>query len=119
MLSRFLRFGQVNAWAPTETGDMHLNRFHTYLREQVMLQNAAEIARATARSWNRAVDTVPGWPPYKLTVPASKREPYWVKSQDWPESLQVEVDGYLKRLGNPTRSRFVRATRSLRSSNTA
>jgi integrase len=100
-LSRFLRFAQVSGWSPEEIGDGHLDRFEAYLRDQVMLDVHAGIARRTARAWNQAADAVEGWPGRKLTVPPSKRTPYWIKPDQWPESLRTEVDEYLERLGSP------------------
>ena len=100
-LSRFMRFAQMNGWKPEEISDAHLDRFSAYLRDEVMLDDAAGIVRATARAWNLAADTAAEWPANRLAVPASRRESYWVKPDEWPESLRRELEALLEALGSP------------------
>lgn len=99
-LSRFLRFSQINGWAPGEIEQDHLTQFGEYLSQEVLLENVAKRLRATARAWNRST-TLTGWPLTTLTPPPSKRQPYWVPITQLPQTLQEEIEQQLARLGNP------------------
>lgn len=66
-----------------------------------MLLKAEDVVRATRHAWNRAVDTVPGWPKQCLTPPPCKRSSYWLRLEHFPESLQQEIRDDLHRLANP------------------
>jgi integrase len=101
LLSRFLRFCQAMGWVPDEIGDEHMERFAEYLEHEAMLDQADAVARATRYAWNRAVDTVAGWPVRRVAPPPSKRRPYWLRLDELPASLQQEQHDYLHRLGHP------------------
>lgn len=100
-LSRWLRFAQRKGWAPAEVDAPHLERFHTYLTEDIVIERAGNVFRETILAWNRAVDTIPGWPARHLPLPPRKRAPYWIAVDELPESLRREMDAYLDRLTNP------------------
>jgi integrase len=100
-LSRFMRFAQAMCWAPHEIGEEHLKRFGDYLEHEAMLDKADGVIRATRYAWNRAVDTVPGWPVRRVAPPPCKRTAYWLRPDELPASLQQELDTYLQQLGDP------------------
>jgi hypothetical protein len=99
--SRFLRFAQAMDWRPQDIDDERMETYGDYLRNEVMLTKAESVIRATRRAWNRAVDTVPGWPQRRVVLPPPKRQPYWLRREQLPESLQQEIAAYLDRLANP------------------
>jgi integrase len=100
-LSRLLRFIQAMGWSLHEVGEEHVQQFEGCLEHEGMLPEHGKIARATRRAWNRAVDTVPGWPDRRLALPQPKQTPYWIKLEQLPDSLQQEVEAYLHRLEHP------------------
>ena len=100
-LSRFLRFAQSMGWAPHEISEEHVQRFADYLEREAMLVTADGVARATRYAWNRAVETVPGWPNQPVAPPPRKRTPYWLRLDELPLSLQQEIDAYMLRLAQP------------------
>jgi integrase len=96
-----MRFGQSMGWVPKEVGDEQVEIFQAYLQHEAMIDKVDDVVRATRRTWNRAADTIPGWPQRRLSPPTLKREPYWVPRDQLPPSLQGELAAYLHRLGNP------------------
>jgi hypothetical protein len=100
-LSRFMRFAQAMGWAPGEIGEEHLEGFAEYLEQEAMLDKADAVVRATRYAWNRAVDTVPGWPVRPVAPPPCKRTSYWLKPDELLTSLQQDLGEYLHRLGHP------------------
>jgi integrase len=101
LLSRCLRFFQGMGWLPDEIGEEHILRFAEYLEHEVMLAGHEKVVRDTRRAWNRAVDTVPGWPQQRLAPPRSKRSPYWLRLDQLPASLQQEIREYQNGIAHP------------------
>ena len=99
-LSQFLRFAQANGWLPHEIGEEHVQRFADYLEHEVMRDDPDEVVRETRRAWNRALETVPGWPDRRLAPPQRKRQPYWLPVEQLPSPLQQEMRDYLDGLGS-------------------
>ena len=60
-------------WALTRTialiGNEHMERFGDYLKHEAILDKADEVIRVARYAWNRAVDTVPGWPVRRVARP--------------------------------------------------
>jgi integrase len=100
-LSRLMRFAQAMQWAPDDVGDEKVAVFEVYLTDEAMIARPDDIVRATRRTWNRAVDSIPGWPQRRLSPPTLKRESYWLPHDQLPASLQQEMSAYLHRLGHP------------------
>lgn len=50
-----------------------------------------------ARAWNRAADTVPGWPAVRLRAPARNRN-YSLPFTGYPASFQADVEEFRRRL---------------------
>ena len=100
-LSRFCRYAQGMAWLPGEIGEEHVQRFEQYLEHEAMRPDFEKVIRATRRAWNRAVDTVPGWPKQRLAPPESRHVPYWVPLNQLSVPLQQEIEDYLHRLAHP------------------
>jgi hypothetical protein len=72
-----------------------------YFLEDIVIERAGNVFRETVLAWNRAVDTILGWPARHLPLPPAKRTPYWIAVDELPESLRQEMDAYLDRLANP------------------
>jgi hypothetical protein len=49
--------------------------------------------------WNQAVETVPGWPPIRLTVADHSKPRRSALISSFPVSLQEELVSYLDSLG--------------------
>ena len=65
--------------------------------------SAGKIVRTTRAAWNRAMETVPGWPQQRLAPVPPKRTPYWLREDQLPASLR-ERDHGLPRQPGPARS---------------
>jgi hypothetical protein len=83
-LSRVMRFSQAMGWRPAEFDEDRMQRFEHYLEHEAMLDRPQGVIRATRYAWNRAVDTVPGWPQQRLEPPPRKRTSYWRPSSSSP-----------------------------------
>jgi hypothetical protein len=100
-LSPFLRFLQGMGRAPGEIGEEDVDRFEAYLEHEVIRADFQKVIRATRRVWNRAADSIPGWPDRRLAPPDSRHIPYWLPLDQLPASLQQEIEDYLHRLAHP------------------
>jgi hypothetical protein len=100
-LSRIMRFAQAMAWRPHELDEERMQQFEYYLEHEAMLDQPDDVIRATRYAWNRAADTVPGWPQQRLAPPPRKRTSYWLAIEQLPVSLQQEIQADLHRLANP------------------
>jgi len=76
-------------------------QFAAYLTDEAMLIEAEKVVRITRAAWNRAVETVPGWPQQRLAPVPPKRTPYWLRDDQLPASLREQITGYLTSLGQP------------------
>ena len=100
-LSRFLRYAQAMGLAPDAIGEEQARQFEAYVTDEAMLVDAGKIIRITRAAWNRAVETVPGWPQQRLEPVPPKRTPYWLREDQLPASLREQITGYLASLGQP------------------
>ena len=57
--------------------------------------------RTTRDAWNRAVDTVPGWPQQRLEPVPPKWTPYWLREDQLPAALREQITAYLASLAQP------------------
>ena len=98
-LSRMIGYLSDNGVCPAEVTDAIVERFAwdtTSLRG-----NPTVIVRSAIRSWNDAVDAVPGWPQQRLTLADRKREGYVLSADNFPTSFQQSLTDYLGYLADP------------------
>ena len=100
-LSRFMRYAQAMGLAPDAIGEEQARQFEAYVTDEAMLVEAGKVVRITRAAWNRAVETVPGWPQQRLEPVPPKRTPYWLREDQLPASLREQITGYLASLAQP------------------
>ena len=61
--------------APDAIGEEQARQFEAYVTDEAMLVEAGKVVRMTRAAWNRAVETVPGWPQQRLAPVPPKRTP--------------------------------------------
>jgi len=65
--------------APAAVDDGVLEGMYRALLDESLVQNPYAAYRGAAKSWNNAVDRIPGWPARRLKVPSRKRMPTWTR----------------------------------------
>ena len=89
-LSRFLHYCSANGIDPEDVDDGVSERFLQALVEESFIRNPIKTHRDLCKLWNRAVDTVPGWPQVRLTVPRYKKT-YTLALEAYPQALRDEI----------------------------
>ena len=97
-LSRLFHYASAQGVAPTAMCDAVLANFYEALVTESIVQNPYEIWRGAARSWNNAVDRIPGWPQQRLTT-ACRRRYFSLPWTAFPLNLEAAVEAYLRRAG--------------------
>jgi integrase len=100
-LSRMIRFAEAMGWRPHQIVEDHVGQLEYHLEHEALLDRPEGVIRATRHAWNRAADTVPGWPQQRLAAPPRKRTSYWLPLEQLPTSLQQEIHHHLHRLAVP------------------
>lgn len=89
-LSRFMRYCSANGISPNDVDDAVSERFRQALIEESFVKDPVKTHQNICRLWNQAVDTVPGWPKARLTVPRTK-EDYTLPLTAFRQSLQDDI----------------------------
>src|SRR5262249_20601818 len=97
-LGRLFHYCSANGIAPEQVRDEVLRLFHEALTEESLVQNPYEAYRGAAKSWNNAVDRIPGWPQQKVTVPSKRTAPFSLPWTAFPANLQAKVESHLASL---------------------
>ena len=93
-LSPLCRFASRRGIAPDAVGDGVFDTFLAAMREDSLLKDVRNTHRLACRSWNQAVDAVPGWPRRKVAVP-EYRDTYELPWSDFPATLKADLNRYL------------------------
>jgi len=96
-LSRFFHYASALGIAPAEMGDRVLERFYEALVEESLVEDPWAAYRGTAKSWNNALERIPGWPPIRLTVPTKRSGAFCLRWADLPSPLRMEIESYFER----------------------
>jgi len=97
-LARFIGFCEDTAIAPKEVCDAVSGRFRAYLEADTLVPDPHACHRITCRVWNKAVETVSGWPPLRLSLPDYRRPRQSTPITSFPLSLQEEFAAYIDSL---------------------
>jgi integrase len=97
-LSRIIGFCEVNSIPPTAVCDAVCDRFRAHLETDTTVPSAHDCHRLTCRLWNQAAETMPGWPPIRLSVPDHRRPRQNLPISSFPKTLQEEFAGYIDSL---------------------
>src|SRR5215472_5682373 len=111
-LSRLFHYASAQDIGPDEINDQVLDRFRCALVAESIVRDPHEIYRGAIKSWNNAVDRIPGWPQQRLNF-ATRRKMFSLQWSAFPASLQANVDEYLRRAAglDLTDDHFTRAQR--------
>lgn len=96
-LQAFMAWCSDRGIAPDAVRDGTLAEYAAYLRLNRMRGDPHEVARRCAKAWNRAGQTVLGWPSAELTAPASTFY-YTLAFDAFPASLVADIETFRRRL---------------------
>ena len=97
-LSRFITFCNNAAIVPTAVCDATSDRFRAHLETDTQVPDPLMCHRTACRRWNKAMETVPGWPSVRLSVPGHRKPRQSVPLTGFPTSLQQEFAAYVESL---------------------
>jgi hypothetical protein len=100
-LSGFLRYCSFKNISPPQIDEAVLDDYMRYRAETTALAANNKARRAIARAWNASL-SIEGWPPQRLVEPPIAKR-VGLQWQDFPKSLQIDLDAYLTALGKPRR----------------
>jgi hypothetical protein len=101
-LRAFLRYCSAAGIEPAAVDEAALDAFLAYRAEHTSLKIGLGARRAVARSWNRCVGTVPGWPQSRLIEPALPSKGLDVDAL--PAGLRRDLEAYLAHLATVRRN---------------
>ena len=99
-LPAFIRHCSDRGISPTNVTDEVAEAFGAWLRNESLRKEPKRRWRATIVSWNKAVQTIEGWPEILLRVP-SFRDTYCLPWDALPQSFLDEIDDYLHQRAHP------------------
>jgi hypothetical protein len=82
----------------TSTRHRVSDRFRTHLEADTQVPDPHACHRTTCRVWNKAVESVSGWPPLRLSLPDYRRPRQSTTLTSFPLSLQEEFAAYIESL---------------------
>jgi integrase len=97
-LSRFIGFCISQGIAPNEACDAVVDRFLIHLEAGTQVPDPHACHRTTCRVWNKAVETISGWPQLRLSLPDYRRPRQSTPITSFPLSLQQEFASYIDSL---------------------
>jgi integrase len=97
-LTGFARYCSAASVAPGEVDDAVLDAFATWLEQRTLVARPRKRAGEVRGTWNRAVNTIEGWPPAKLSALRTEGQ-YILPLESFPRSFQDDVQAFGKRLG--------------------
>ena len=97
-LSRFIGFCNDRGIAPNAVCDAVSDRFRAHLEADTDVPDPHDCHRTACRVWNKAAESVPGWPSQRLSVPASRRIRQSTPITRFPLPLQQEFAAYIESL---------------------
>ena len=97
-LSCFMGFCSNQGIAPEAIDDAVMDGFLVALEKESPKKHPRTSHQTTCRTWNIAADTVPGWPPVKVTVPRYDTRKYAISDDLIHPDLSVAISDYLNKL---------------------
>jgi hypothetical protein len=96
-LSRFSQFCSGLSIAPAAVDNATFDAFERRLDAADLKDSPRDLARTARQFWNKAVNTIPGWPQRYVMVP-DYTNTYAVPWDAFPASLRAEADAWFTRL---------------------
>lgn len=102
-MSQFMRFCSFHQIEPADVRNDHIQKYRRYLRDAGTPTSKEEaLIRDTIRMWNSLCGTSANAAVHDLTPPEPKRTSYWISRENWPPSLNTEVDQFISSLVSPS-----------------
>jgi integrase len=98
-LSGFLKYCSATSTDPWSVSETSVVAFIAYTTEVQFSVNPKDLHKQVTRCWNRATETVPGWPQITLTVPDFRSQPASLPWEAFELSFVEDVERYLSLLG--------------------
>lgn len=99
-LSRFMHYCSAQGWAPDEVDDQRFDRFVAEMRERALGSKVERVARDTRKAWERARQTMSGWPNRTIApAPRSKRF-YGLQWDRFTPEFRADVEAFVTRGAN-------------------
>jgi integrase len=92
-LARLASYCSEHAIAPEQLDEAVCDAFGAALLES-LIERPKQVHREACLAWNRALETVPGWPPILLRLPQNRRT-YALPVTAYPASFATELQAYL------------------------
>jgi integrase len=98
-LCGFMKYCSATAIDPWSVSEDRVGAFVAYATEVRFTVKPNDLHKQVARCWDRARDTVPGWPQIALTVPDFRAPPVSLPWEAFEPSFVEDVERYLSLLG--------------------
>lgn len=95
-LSRFAHYCSELSIAPADVCDAVAAAFLNAMEDEALMRKPRQVHRTMCITWNRAADTIAGWPSVRLSVP-QYRETYTFSWASFP-TIRDEANAYFDRL---------------------
>ena len=99
-LSRFMSYCTARGIAPAAVTAETVVQFGTEVETYSLVRDPGAIYRDTCTLWNKAVETIPGWPPLQVEVPSRRRD-FALPLTAFSPPFQAEVEAFLTRAAEP------------------
>jgi integrase len=112
-LSRFVQYCSAHGTSPEAVDGATFDAFEVRLDAADLKDSPRKLARTARQFWNRAVDTIPGWPQRRVAVP-NHTNGYALPWDVLPVSLLAELGAWFSRLAgtDPLEKRTFRPLRA-------
>ena len=94
-LSRFIRIASFRGIAPEQVDDAFLQEVLRSVKTINWGRDTLPFWRKTVMLWNEAIDSVPGWPPQRLTPPPESPRTRHLRLDDLPATFRQDLAAYL------------------------
>jgi integrase len=102
-LSRIIRIASFRGIPPEGVDDAFLQSVLQTINAINWGRNTQSFWRTTVAVWNEAVDSIPGWPPQRLTPPPDSKRPRHLSLEELPASFRKDLEAYLSWAGGADR----------------
>lgn len=99
-LSRLAQYCTAVDVPPHKVSDVEVLGLLAVLQSETFIAKPEDTARQIVLAWNRLKQAIPEWPQIVLTFPRRK-EPWTFPMDQFPKSLQDDVEIWIDRLANP------------------
>ena len=96
-MSRFARWCSSRDIEPGQVSDATMSAYLEALTNGTLAARPEVNVYMTARVWNRAAVSIPGWPPIQLSTP-NRRKPLVMPEAELPSEFREDLDHWCQRL---------------------